>query len=77
MERTKEEFMARFRGVPTHLVTKAVNTLTPGVNWSGCSKGHIAEYWVEGFMRGLGNRGRDYSKISLDDIATALKRFEK
>jgi hypothetical protein len=76
MERTKEEFMKRFRGVPTYLLVRAINELTPGVNWSGCSKGYIAEAWTAGFKH-LGNRGRDYSKISLDDIDKALKETSK
>lgn len=44
--RTKEEFMARFRGVPANVLARTLNRLTPGINWTGCSKGRIAEGWA-------------------------------
>jgi len=45
-ERTKQEFMIKFRGVKAHVLSKAVNRITLGINWNGCSKGHIAEAWA-------------------------------
>ena len=45
-QRTREQFMAAVKDLTAWEVAKAMNTLTPGVNWKGCSKGHMAESWV-------------------------------
>lgn len=37
------DFMAAVRGIQTHHVIAAMNTLTPGINWMRCTKGHMAE----------------------------------
>lgn len=46
-ERTKQEFMIKFRGVKANVLTRALNRITLGTNWSGCSKGYIAEKWAK------------------------------
>lgn len=51
MTRTKEEFMASFRGIRVSLLTRALNRLTPGIVWTGCPKNHLAERWVEADTR--------------------------
>lgn len=45
-ERTAEEFKAALRGIPTHILIKAMNFATPTTNWNGCSKQIIAETWA-------------------------------
>lgn len=40
---TAAHFMAAVRGIPAHHVTKALNCFTWGVDWSKCSKRHMAE----------------------------------
>jgi hypothetical protein len=51
MAKTKEEFMAVFKGVPAHLVAKAFNRLQFGISFTGCSKGHLAEVWSGEFHK--------------------------
>jgi hypothetical protein len=69
-QRTKEEFMARFRGVPPHKVARALTALTPGFNFNGCSKGHLAEAWV----RSLTNHGYErLRRVELDQIEAKIK----
>ena len=36
------EFMAAVKGVPGHHVAAALRVMTPGVDWTGCSKSHMA-----------------------------------
>ncbi len=43
MSRHAADFMAAVRGIQTHHVVAAMNTLTPGTNWMRCSKSHMAE----------------------------------
>lgn len=50
-----------------HFVARVLNTLTPGVNWYKCTKGHIAIEF------GQGNHG--LSKYDVDDIRHAIKRL--
>ena len=40
-----EEFSRYVRGVPNHIVVAVVNSLTHGVNWTGCGKTMICEDW--------------------------------
>lgn len=40
-----EQFLLAFRGVPAHRLTRALNKLTPGVNWAGCTKNMLALDW--------------------------------
>ena len=42
----KAEFMATLRQVPKHHIVKAMGTLTPGIDWTGCSKGHMADEYA-------------------------------
>jgi hypothetical protein len=66
-ERTKEEFMARFKGVKRHILTRACNRATPGINWSGCGKGYIAELWASG------ERFTRMDKVTLDQLDALVK----
>lgn len=47
----KQAFLQALRGVGTSHVAKAFNSITPGINWMGCSKGHMAEEYA-GFKDG-------------------------
>lgn len=70
MSRTADEFMARFRGVAAHRVTRAVSQLTPSVNWIGCSKSYMAYRWASG-----GPDYRGLKRLTLDAIAAEVKRL--
>lgn len=69
--RTKEQFMLRFKGVKRHILTRALCNLTPGINWGGCSKGHMAEAWAEGGLTWVKLR-----EISLDQITEEVRQIE-
>lgn len=49
-ERTKEQFMDAVKGIEKHHVVFAMNALTPGIDWRGCSKGHMAESWARNIV---------------------------
>jgi hypothetical protein len=71
-ERTKEEFTARFRGVAPHKVARALTALVPGISFSGCSKGHLADVWVSCLT------SHGYEKVrhvELDDLEAKIKDF--
>lgn len=36
-------FMAAVKGLTASSVAQALNLQTPGINWMGCSKGHMAD----------------------------------
>lgn len=40
-------FMRTAKGMPTGRFTFAMNLLTPGTDWRGCSKSYIAEQWAK------------------------------
>ena len=42
-------FRAAFRGVPTGKLVSALNRLTPGFTWTGCSKEQMATEWARGW----------------------------
>jgi hypothetical protein len=46
---TKQAFMAAVRGIDTHHVVKALNSLTPGTNWAKCSKGLMSDEYRMAF----------------------------
>lgn len=65
--RTAQQFMDKFRGVPTHHVTEAFSACTPGIIWSKCSKAHMAEAWA--------NPKRPMMQtITLDMIAAKVRK---
>lgn len=70
MLRTQEEFMLRFRGVPVNKVTRALNRLTSGINWTGCSKGSLALSWAKG------DKYTKMDKVTLDAIEEQIKLIE-
>lgn len=43
---TEAAFMAAVRGIPTHHVTKALSSMTPGINWTRCSKKSMADAYA-------------------------------
>ncbi len=65
--RTVEQFMTALRGVPVRALITALDGLTLGVNWSGCSKSMIAENWARGYSHSR------LDAVSLDDIHMALR----
>lgn len=71
-ERTKEEFMARFRGVPPHKVARALTALTPGITFGGCPKGHMAEVWATCDTR---YGYQSVRNIELDHIDATIKEL--
>lgn len=42
----EEEFKTAVKGVPAYTVALALNSITPGVDWRGCSKKDMAEEWA-------------------------------
>jgi hypothetical protein len=75
--RTKEEFMARFKGVPPHKVARAMTSLNHGINFNGCPKGHLADAWVRS-EEGLGHMYGNIKNITLDQIEARIKElYEK
>lgn len=75
--RTKEQFMERFKGVPAHEVARALTSLTPGINWNGCPKGHLAERWVAAEASPCTNSYGRLHLVSLDDIANRRAEIYK
>jgi hypothetical protein len=73
--RTKEEFMLRFRSTQRHHLTAALNMLTPGINWSGCSKGHIAEAWAKSNPLDL-DVWTKLGKVELDALEQEVRKIE-
>lgn len=69
-----DALMARFRGVKAHVVAQAFNALTPGINWRGCSKGHMAHVWAESRVHPRSRLAyRTLARFTLDEIATAVE----
>lgn len=50
------QFTAAVRGIPAHHVAHALNTLTRYVNWTGCTKGHMAEAYAQAVVGGRRDR---------------------
>jgi hypothetical protein len=46
--RLEDQFMYAMRGIPAHQVAMACTRLTPGHNYSKCSKKLLARCWTEG-----------------------------
>ena len=40
------KFLAAVKGVPASIVTYVLTVMTPGTNWRGCTKGHIAQEYA-------------------------------
>lgn len=74
MKRTKEEFMVKFRGVKANVLTRALNRITLGTNWSGCSKGYIAERWAKADSEPSADTR--LSKVSLLQLQREIKEVE-
>lgn len=74
--RTKEEFMLRFRGVKVHHLTKALNRLTRGINWSGCSKGHIADSWANATAEHDRDKWSHMDRVELDALEQEIRKVE-
>jgi hypothetical protein len=43
----RKEFMHAVNPFTARAVARALNKVTPGVVWTDCSKGHMAERWAE------------------------------
>jgi hypothetical protein len=69
--RTKEEFMLRFKGVRANKVAAAFNALAVGTNYYGCSKGAMAEIWVDSEANPKGSNSRMHG-FTLDQIEAEL-----
>jgi len=57
------------RGVPAYKVMRALNTLTPGLDWRGCGKGAVADE----FSRGT-SFWRELHMIPIDKIREAIDK---
>jgi hypothetical protein len=67
------EFMLRFRGIKAAVLHKALDALTPGVNWRGTPKYYIAQCWASA------RTSHDYdvfrlSGVSLEDIEKNIQK---
>lgn len=71
-QRTKEEFMARFKGVAPHKVARALTSLNYGINFNGCSKGRLAEAWV---MSETSSGYAQIKHVTLDQIDAKVKEI--
>ena len=43
----KDNFIRAMHGIPTHHVVAAMNAATSGINWTGCSKSHMADRYAQ------------------------------
>jgi hypothetical protein len=68
--RTPDAFMAAVRGIPTHHVTRALNSLTPGIDWRGTTKGRMAEAYGD-----ANTPGTRYSYYQLRGLNLAVLRL--
>ena len=66
--KSQEQFMAYFRGVPASKLWKALNKLTPGIDWSRCPKEHLAWCWVTQHVHG------DIGQFSLRQIREQIPK---
>lgn len=41
----KARFLALVKGIPNHVVCRAMNALSNGTNWHGCTKTDLADSW--------------------------------
>jgi len=63
-----EQFLAAVRGIPNHHVTKALGSLTPGTDWAGCSKSHMARALDDA------ERGNYRPRLATIDLALLARR---
>lgn len=75
MTTPKEDFMAAMRGLPGHHVTAALNTYHRGVNWTKCSKGHIAECYENAAMLGERAPFRWLAFVDLQELAKKARNL--
>jgi hypothetical protein len=69
--REPEAFLVRFRGVQARVLWKALDKLTPGTRWSGCSKKHLANAWA---AAGAGSSAyKQLADVTLDMIEGHLE----
>lgn len=64
--RRKAEFLRTFRGWPAYQLARALNYLTPGVSWTGCSKAFMSDEWAS-------SANIIYRDIPLKAILSALQ----
>jgi hypothetical protein len=69
-----EAFMLAVRGVPAYRVAFAVNKLTPGTDWRGCSKSQMAVEWAQrehAFIR------KSMKYVTLEKLAKAVAEVQQ
>lgn len=72
------EFMERTRGIQAWSVARALSSLTQGINWTGCSRGHMAERWAKAQQHADPQRNDGSAalkKVSLDQLCERIRRF--
>ncbi len=52
--KTADRFVTMTKGIPANVVAKALNSLTPGNDWMGCSKSDMIEFMALDNKRGRG-----------------------
>jgi len=65
--------MAMTQTMTARRVAKAFGTLTPGINWYGCAKGHIATRWA---IR-CDVYGPGIAKITVEQLKAAFDEVER
>ena len=68
----RDDFMQFMRPYKAHWITAALDKLTPGISWSKCSKGHMADEYANGILR---DRGVDL--LQLVDLLEERRKTEE
>lgn len=68
-EDMKAKFLTVVKGIPNHVVCRAMNELSTGTNWHGCTKTDLSESW--------GRWTLDDSWNSIPSRVSAFDEFEK
>lgn len=75
-EEYKAAFMAAVKGYTASVVTQCLSTMTPGVNWLGCSKGYMAERYADSATGKSISFGRSYT-VDLAVLTTKCAAHKK
>jgi hypothetical protein len=77
IESSTKEFMTRTRGVHAWTVARAMNRLTPGIDWRKCSRIYMANEWAK-MQDGNGLYGHEGLKhVTLDALCAAIEKEKR
>lgn len=65
--------MAAVRSVPGNHVAAALNAMTPGINWFGCSKSHMAQSWAKAHEEIDRQDGRAIAAVDITELAAVAR----